>query len=155
MAEYPFKAVLEYDGPTHPVRLSYGDREYELAIDIALNGSGFQPLQAWLDSLGIAHELGNDAWINTPSSLARHTRRLARTLRENFDRIIAAGPEALREGAGEPSAAEVSRERDKARAAFADGDYATVVAILEPLSEQLTATEQHQLEFARNKLSAA
>lgn len=152
MAQYPFKAVLDYDGPEHPVRLRYGDREYELAIEIALNGSGFQPLQAWLDSLDIAHELGGDAWISTPSSLARHTRRLARTLRDNFDKIIAAGPGALREGAGEPSAAEVSRDRDKARSAFADGDYAAVVAILEQLSEHLTATEQHQLEFARKKL---
>ncbi len=92
MARFPFQAVLEYSGPEHSVRLRYGDAEYRLAIDIALNGSGYQPLQAWLDSLGIDHDLSDDAWINTPSSLARHTRRLAHALRDNFDHIIAAGP---------------------------------------------------------------
>ena len=92
MARFPFRAVLEYSGPEHPVRLRYGDREYQLAIDIALNDSAYQPLQAWLDSLGIDHDLSDDAWINTPSSLARHTRRLAHALRDNFDHIIAAAP---------------------------------------------------------------
>ena len=155
MARFPFQAVLEYSGPGHSVRLRYGDREYQLTIEIAPNGSGYQPLQEWLDSLGIEHELRDDAWINTPSSLARHTRRLAHALRDNFDQIIAAGPAALKASTAEPSAAELSRERDKARSAFADAAYPTVVALLEPISDQLTATEQQQLEFARQKTPPA
>ena len=91
MARYPFEAVLEYSGPGHPVRLRYGDREYQLVIEIALNGAQYQPLHAWLDSLGIEYELAYDAWISTPTSLARHTRRLAHTLRDNFEAIVAAG----------------------------------------------------------------
>ena len=151
MAHYPFRATIEYSGPEHPVRLSYGDREYQLAIEVALNDSGYHPLQRWLDSIGVKHDLSDDAWINTPSSLARHTRKLAHTLRDNFEGILAAGPDALKEDSGESSAAELSRDRDRARIAFADADYSTVVALLEPLSDELTSTEQHQLDFARQK----
>ncbi|NNC91110.1 MAG: hypothetical protein HKN80_01320 [Acidimicrobiia bacterium] len=154
--EYPFLAVIEFTGANPPVRLSYGEREYHLDLEIGANGSGYHPLGSWLDALGIASEAADDSGVATPTALARHARRLARGLRDHFEAIQAATPDVLSrlsaQGARTP--ARLNRTRDRAHAAFAVGDYASYVELLGPFEDALTVTERRKLDFARGKSAA-
>lgn len=154
--QYPFLAVVEYTGPNPPVRLSYGEREYHLELEIGANGSGYHPLASWLDALQVAHEPTVDSGVATPTALARHARRLAGGLRQHFDAIRTADPHVIeRLGAqGARTPARLNRTRDRAHSAFADGDYASFVALLEPFENALTVTERRKLDFARGKSAA-
>ncbi|MCP4247544.1 MAG: hypothetical protein GY778_10890, partial [bacterium] len=138
--QYPFLAVLEYTGDNPPVRLSYGERAYHLDLEIAANGSGYHPLETWLDALGIASEPVDDSGVATPTALARHAGRLARALRDHFEDICAAGQDVIdRLGAqGARTPARLNRTRDRAHAAFASGDYAAYIEMLGPFEGALT-----------------
>ncbi|MBT8218008.1 MAG: hypothetical protein HKN74_04285 [Acidimicrobiia bacterium] len=149
---YPFLAVLEYTGGANrPVRLSYGRRDYQLELEIGANGSGFHPLESWLDVLGIDEALGANTGVATQPALARHARRLARALREHFPAIAAADHATIQ---GLPSRAaatpaRINRTRDRAHEAFTAGDYRTFIELLAPFESALTVTERRRLEFAR------
>ena len=155
-ARYPFLAVLEFTGANPPVRLSYGEREYHLDLEIGANGSGYHPLSSWLDALGIDFEATEDSGVATPTALARHARRLARGLRDHFEAIQTASPDAIsRLGAqGAKTPARLNRTRDRAHEAFADGQYGIYVELLEPFEDALTVTERRKLDFARGKSAA-
>ena len=147
----------EYTGAGPPIRLSYGERGYHLDLEIGANGSGFHPLASWLDALGIDHEPSDNSGVATPSALARHARRLARGLRDNFEEISAADQHIVDQlGAyGARTPARLNRTRDRAHSAFADGNYAAYVGLLEPFESALTVTERRKLDFARGKSQAA
>jgi hypothetical protein len=153
---YPFLATVEFTGPNPPVRLSYGESEYHLELEIGANGSGYHPIETWLDALGIDFDPADNSGVANPTALARHARDLARELREHFDEIIAADAEVIgrlkRQGAKTP--ARLNRTRDRAHAAFAEGRYYTYVELLEPFENALTMTERKKLEFARGKAAA-
>jgi hypothetical protein len=154
---YPFLAVFEFTGNDTGVRLSYGERGYHLDLEIASAGSGYHPLASWLDALGFEFEAAEDSGVATPTALARHGRSLAQGLRDHLDAIRAAGTEVIgrlgSQGARTP--ARLNRTRDRAHAAFAAGEYATFVELLEPFENALTVTERRKLGFARDKRSAA
>jgi hypothetical protein len=154
--EYPFLAVLEFTGANPPVRLSYGEREYHLDLEIGASGCGYHPLSSWLDALGIEFEASEDSGVATPTALARHARRLARGLRDHFEEIRTAGPDVISRlsAQGAKTPARLNRTRDRAHAAFAEGGYQTYVALLEPFEDALTVTERRKLEFARGKSAA-
>ena len=156
-AHYPFLAVFDFSGDNPPVRLSYGEREYHLELEIGANGAGYHPLASWLDALGIAHEPSEDSGLAGPTALARHARRLARGLRDHFEEIRTADQGVVsRLGAqGARTPARLNRTRHRAHAAFASGDYDTYLDLLEPFESALTVTERRKLDFARGKLTAA
>jgi hypothetical protein len=154
--EYPFLAVVEFTASNPPVRFSYGEREYHLDLEIGANGSGYHALGNWLDALGIEFEAGDDSGVATPTALARHVRQLARGLRDHFEAIQAATPEIISRlsAQGAKTPARLNRTRDRAHAAFADGQYGTYVDLLEPFEDALTVTERRKLDFARGKSAA-
>jgi hypothetical protein len=154
--EYPFLAVVEFTGANPPVRLSYGEREYHLDLEIGASGSGYQPLGSWLDALGIGFDAADDSGVATPTALARHARGLARGLRGHFDEIRAAGPDVISRlsAQGAKTAARLNRTRDRAHAAFAEGQYEIYLELLEPFEDALTVTERRKLDFARGKAAA-
>jgi len=155
--QYPFLATLEFTGSNPPVRLSYGEREYHLELEIAANGSGYFPIETWLDALGIHFESADNSGVASPTALGRHARRLARQLRDHFDEILAADERVIgrlsQQGAKTP--ARLNRTRDRAHAAFAEGHYDSYVELLEPFENALTVTERRKLDFAREKAEAA
>ena len=153
---YPFLAVVDFTGPNPPIRLSYGEREYHLELEVGANGSGYHPLAGWLDALGIEYDAVEDSGVATPTALARHARRLAMGLRDHFDEIRTAGPAVIsRLGSqGAKTAARLNRTRDRAHTAFSEGRYETYVELLEPFEAALTVTERRKLEFARGKAAA-
>lgn len=149
---YPFLVVLEYTGGANPpVRLSYGRRDYQLELEIGANGTGFHPLQSWLEVLAVDDPMGINTGVATPPALARHGRRLARALRRNFSTIASADHAAIQRLPARTAAApaSVNEMRDRATAAFTAGDYRTVIDLLAPFEAALTATERRRLEFAR------
>lgn len=156
-ATFPFMAAIEFTGSNRPVRLSYGHRDYHLDLEIGANGSGFHPLDSWLDVLEISHDSGEDSGVASPTALARHSRRLAGTLRAHLDQIIGADQRAVDRLPAQAarSAPRVNRTRDRAHLAFGEGDYRTYVELLEPFEYALTVTERRKLEFARAKRRAA
>lgn len=156
-AVFPFLAVIEFTGSNRPVRFSYGRRDYHLDLEIGANGSGFHPLMSWLDVLGIAHDAPADSGVASPTALARHSRRLASALRWHLDTIVAADQSAIDRLPAQAarSAPRVKRTRDRAHIAFAEGDYATYVALLKPFENALTVTERRKLDFALAKRRAA
>ena len=93
-ARYPFLAVLEFGGLHHPVRLSYGEKDYRLEVEVADADNEYHDLHSWLDALGIEHTVGDDAWVSSPSSLARHALKLAHGLRDHYEEIRSAGDDA-------------------------------------------------------------
>ncbi|MBT8193763.1 MAG: hypothetical protein KJP22_10210 [Acidimicrobiia bacterium] len=153
---YPFLAVVEYTGAGPPIRLSYGERGYHLDLEIGANGSGYHPLASWLDALGIAHEPTDDSGVATSTALARHARRLAQGLRGNFNEIQSADQNIIDQlGAqGARTPARLNRTRDRAHSAFADGDYAMYVELLEPFESALTMTERRKLDYSKGKSAA-
>jgi hypothetical protein len=155
-AVFPFLAVIEFTGSNRPVRFSYGHRDYDLDLEIGVNGSGFHPLTSWLDVLGIEHDPPVDSGVASPTALARHSRRLASTLRQHLDPIIKADQKAIDRLPAQAarSAPRVNRTRDRAHTAFAEGDYDACVALLEPFENALTVSERRELDFARAKRAA-
>jgi len=156
-ATFPFLAVIEFTGSNRPVRLSYGRREYHLDLEIGANGSGFHPVASWLDVLGIGHNGSENSCVASPTALARHSRRLAGTLRTHLDEIIAADQRAVDRLPAQAarSAPRVNRTRDRAHTAFGEGDYHAYVELMEPFENALTVTERRKLDFARAKQRAA
>jgi hypothetical protein len=153
---YPFLAVVEFTGAHPPVRISYGEREYYLELEIAANGTLYHPLASWMDALGIEFEGADDSGVATPTALARHARRLAGSLRDHFGAVCQAGTDVTsRLGSlGAKTSTRLHRTRDRAHGAFANGDYETYIELLEPFESALTVTERRKLEFARDKSAA-
>lgn len=148
---YPFVAMVEFTGAGRPTRLSYGRRDYSLDLELGANGSGFHSIGSWLDALGIDEPEVDDSGVATPDALDRHTRRLAGLLRDHFDAIRTAGPEVVGRlpSLGARTAPRLNRTRDKAHAAFSEGDYASYIELLAPFEAALTVTERRKLDFAR------
>lgn len=150
-ATYPFLAVQELTGAGPPVRITYGERSYHLGVEVGANGSGYHSLENWLTALDVPSEPRHDSGVSTPTALARHARGLAKILRDHFGAIRTAGPEVI---ARLGQAAPLHRNREEANRAFADGDYATYLSLLESHEDELTATEQRKVKFATDKISA-
>ena len=151
-AEYPFVAVQEFTGSHHPVRITYGERAYQLNLEVGAIGSGYHSIDAWLNALGLQPGPEEHSGVSTPTSLARHARRLARALRDHFESIREAGPSVL-DRLATSVVSPLHQVRDEANLAFAAGDYPTYVRLLAPHVGSLTATEQRKLEFASQKVA--
>lgn len=154
---YPFLAVLEFTGSGPPVRISYGNREYRLEVEITANGTGYHPLASWLSTLGIDNRAPDHSGVATPTALARHARRLAQGLREHLPEMREAGPDDVSRLGSHTglTAAALNRNRDRAQAAFAAGEYQAYIELLAPFENALTVTEKRKMEFARAKRAAA
>lgn len=150
---YPFLAVVEFTGENRPIRLSYGRSGYDLELEIGANGSGFHPIDSWLDALGVQHEPANDTGVATTAALERHAGRLAAVLQQHYPAIATAAQAVVDRlpSLGAKTAPRLNRTRERAHAAFADGDYASYVELLAPFEAALTVTERRKLEFARSR----
>lgn len=152
-AEYPFLAVQEFTGANPPVRISYGDRSYRLRLEVGANGSGYHALNDWKAALSVDLDDRDDSGVATPTSLARHARRLAHSLRPHFEAICRAGPDVMSRLGNNGNGTPLTDSREAANAAFAAGDYAAYVRLLEPHRESLTTTELRKLSFATDKIA--
>lgn len=152
---FPFFVELSFAGGGNEVVVRYGDRHYELGLELALGDSGLQPLRNWMAAIGETEEDAEEnLWVSSRAGLARHARRLAGVLREALPKLIAATAEMSGRipAIGGLSPAEKERRRSQAREAFRNSAFEVVVDLLGPLEGDLTATELKQLTFARTKL---
>lgn len=151
---FPFFVELDYQGGGNQVFVRYGDRDYELGIDLIIGDSGRHSLGTWIEAMGAGHdEPAENMFVSSRAGLARHARRLAQLLRTVLPELLATAADVRNKLANVERTSETdkSRQRREAKVAFQLSDYEKVVELLDPLQAELTATEVKQLAFARLK----
>lgn len=147
--------------------MTYGERELVINLivgPVSLFGAvGQYALWEWMAALGVSGFESGGPWPATAARVRAAVATLGAAFREHAPRIAAAGPDlirrledsrASRRAGSAAQHADWAHQNAAARAAdaFRAGDYAKVVALLQPIAGHLTPAEQKKLALARKRL---
>lgn len=146
-------------------RLTYGDREYDLDIEVGPAARiGQYGLWEWADALGRLDLVPRDtSFVMTIPRLEGVLRAMVAALRALQSDIAAASPEAFvrleearvrRQAAFQDALRQDEHRRASAMAAeaFRAGEYRRATELLESVADLLTPAERAKLAFARRQL---
>jgi hypothetical protein len=168
MVNGPFSARRAFATTRLTGELTYGERELEINLIVGpmsvSRAAGQYALWEWIAALGASanYDVGLP-WLNTAARLRSAVAKLGDAFREHAASIAAAGPDVIRriEEARTSRRAESAAQHAewahqnaavRAADAFRAGDYAKVVALLEPIASHLTPAEQKKLALALKRL---